>query len=494
MPEPRRIIIMGAAGRDFHNFNVAYRGRPEYRVEAFTAAQIPDIEGRVYPPELAGPGYPDGIPIRPESELRDLIRDRRVDEVVFAYSDVSHEHVMHRASLALSAGADFRLLGPKATMLRSRRPVVSVCAVRTGAGKSQTSRRVAEILAGMGLSPVAVRHPMPYGDLSRQACMRFAAFDDLDRHRCTVEEREEFEPHLERGTVVYAGVDYARILEAAEAEGDVILWDGGNNDLPFFWPDVHIVVADPHRAGDERRYHPGEANLLLADVVVINKVDTARPEWVEAVRASIAELNPAAVVVEAASPIALEWAGDGRFGRRQGEPVEFGEIRGRGVLVVEDGPTLTHGEMAYGAGVVAAKRAGASLVDPRPHAVGSLVEVFSRFRHLGTLLPAMGYGPRQIKELEETINATPADLVLSATPVDLGRILRLNKPAVRARYRLEEVGQPDLAGALRALEGRLRRDRAAPARSRAPRRPPARVPPVALDRAGEDRDQPWGKE
>ena len=425
-----RVVIMGAAGRDFHNFNIYFRDNPSYEVVAFTAAQIPNIAGRVYPPVLAGARYPQGIPIYPETELIDLIRREGVTQVVFAYSDVPHEYVMHRASAVLAAGADFRLMGTNSTMLQARVPVVSIGAIRTGAGKSQTTRRVADILRCYGRRVVVVRHPMPYGDLAKQACQRFATYADLDAAECTIEEREEYEPHIERGIVVYAGVDYERILRSAEAEADIILWDGGNNDLPFYRPNLHIVVADPHRAGHELTYHPGEANLRLADIVVINKVDTAKPESVALVRDNIHSVNHDARIVEAASPIFVE------------DPAA---IRGKRVLVIEDGPTLTHGGMAYGAGVVAARRFGAAaLVDPRPYAVGSIRETFESYPQIGPLLPAMGYGPEQIRDLQETINATPCELVLIATPIDLRRVLRLNRPAQRVRYELQEIGQPTL--------------------------------------------------
>ncbi|MCS7179194.1 MAG: cyclic 2,3-diphosphoglycerate synthase [Anaerolineae bacterium] len=427
---PKRVIIMGAAGRDFHNFNVYFRDNSDYQVVAFTATQIPNIEGRCYPPELAGPLYPAGIPIYPEEELTELIRHHQVDQVVFAYSDVSHEYVMHRASQAIVAGADFCLMGTSTTMLTSRRPVVAVCAVRTGSGKSQTTRHVCDVLRRMGYQVVVVRHPMPYGDLVAQAVQRFATYEDLDRYRCTIEEREEYEPHIERGVVVYAGVDYGRILQQAEEEADIIVWDGGNNDLPFFRPDLHIVVADPHRPGHEVRYHPGEANLRAADVVVINKVDTADPDGVAQVRRNLQEVNPRALVVEAASPIWVE---------------DPGAIRGRRVLVIEDGPTLTHGEMAYGAGVVAARRFGAAeLVDPRPYAVRSIAETFQKYPHIGPLLPAMGYGEEQMRDLEATIHATPCDLVLAATPVDIRRLLKVPYPVDRVRYELQVVSQPTL--------------------------------------------------
>lgn len=425
---PRRVVIMGAAGRDFHDFNVVFRNDPDFEVVAFTATQIPGIAGRRYPPQLAGPRYPDGIPIRPEAELENLIRDARVQTVVFAYSDVSHEAVMHAASRALAAGADFELLGPSATMLKSSRPVVAVCATRTGAGKSQTTRYVAALLAAQGITPVVVRHPMPYGDLAAQRVQRYATYADLDRYETTIEEREEYEPHLDAGRIVYAGIDYEAILREAEREADVILWDGGNNDFPFYRPDLFIVVADPLRAGDELRYHPGEANVRMADIVVINKIDSAEPGAVEVIRASIGQLNPRATILTAQSELTLI-----------GHP-----IAGKRVVVVEDGPTLTHGGMRYGAGIVAARRFGAGeVVDPRPVAVGSIREVLDRYPGLEPLVPAMGYGATQIQELETTLNATPADLVLSATPIDLTRVLSLNQPITRVRYELVEVsGEP----------------------------------------------------
>jgi len=429
-----RIIIMGAAGRDFHNFNMVFRDDPASRVVAFTATQIPNIEGRRYPKELAGPSYPEGVPIHAEAELPQLIRDLEVDQVVFAYSDVSHETVMHKASLALACGADFRLLGPKATMLKARVPVVSVCAVRTGSGKSQTTRRVAAILRAKGRRVVCVRHPMPYGDLVRQRVQRFAAPEDLDRHQCTIEEREEYEPHIAAGVVVYSGVDYAAILAEAEKEADVLVWDGGNNDLPFYRPDLEIVVADPHRPGHERTYHPGETNLRRAHVVVINKIDTAGREGTNLVRRSIRELNPGALVVDAASPLFVDGAD---------------EIRGKRVLAIEDGPTLTHGGMEYGAGVLTALRHGAAeLVDPRPYAVGRLAETFASYPGIGTLLPAMGYGEDQTRDLEATIAQTPCDLVLVATPIDLRRVVRIQQPTKRVSYELQEIGKPDLGDVL----------------------------------------------
>jgi predicted GTPase len=426
------VVIAGAAGRDFHNFNVAFRGREDVEVVAFTATQIPNIEGRRYPRELAGERYPNGIPIVPEEELADLVTRERVDEVVFAYSDVTHEHVMHIGSVTLAAGADYRLLGPRSTELTSDRPVVAVCAVRTGSGKSQTTRHVAAILRAAGHRVAVIRHPMPYGDLTRQAVQRFESYDDLDAADPTIEEREEYEPHIAEGNLVFAGIDYAAILSQAEAEADVIVWDGGNNDTPFFAPDVHIVVCDPHRPGHELRYHPGETNLRMADVCVINKTDTARPEGIEAVLDSIHFANPGAKIVRAASPFHVE--GDGA------------EIRGKRVLAVEDGPTLTHGEMSYGAAVLAAKQYGAaSLVDPRPFAVGSIRETFASFPHLSELLPAMGYGHAQMEELRETIARSDAELVLIGTPIDLRRVIELDKPALRVTYRLQELGEPTLA-------------------------------------------------
>jgi predicted GTPase len=426
--KPRRIVIMGAAGRDFHVFNVAYRGEPATRVVAFTATQIPGIAGRRYPPELAGPGYPEGIPILHESELEGLIARDGIDGVVFAYSDVSHETVMHAASRALAAGADFHLLGPRSTMVASSRPVVAICATRTGAGKSQTTRAVAAAIAAGGLRPVVVRHPMPYGDLVAQRVQRFATAEDLDLHGTTIEEREEYEPHLEAGRVVYAGVDYEAILRAAEKEADVVLWDGGNNDFPFYRPDLLLAVADPLRAGDELRYHPGETVLRMADAVVVNKVDSASDEQLERLDASIRAVNPGALIIRARSVVRL----DG------------GDIAGRRVVVVEDGPTLTHGEMTYGAGIVAAQRFGATIVDPRPFATGSIAEVLARHPRLERLVPAMGYGEEQRADLAATLEAADADLVLSATPIDLARVLRLSRPVVRVRYDLEPIGGPSL--------------------------------------------------
>ncbi len=434
--EKIRVIIMGAAGRDFHNFNVYFRNRKEYDVVAFTATQIPGIEKRMYPPELAGPNYPKGIPIYPEEELPKLIKKHNVTEVVFAYSDVPHEYVMHKASIALASGADFRLMGPSTTMLKAKVPVVSVCAVRTGSGKSQTSRKVSIILKKMGFKVAVIRHPMPYGDLREQVWQRFASYEDLDKHKCTIEEREEYEPHINNGIIVYAGVDYEKILREAEKEADIIVWDGGNNDISFYKSDLYIVVADPHRAGNELTYHPGETNLRMADVVIINKVDTADPANVEIAKANVKKANPNATIVEAASPITVD---------------DSVRVKDKRVLVVEDGPTLTHGNMTYGAGTIAAKKLGAKeIVDPHPYAVGSIRDTFKKYTHLGALLPAMGYGEKQVDELEKTINATPCDLVIIGTPVDLRRLLKLNKPAVKARYELQEVSKPDIEEILRS--------------------------------------------
>lgn len=428
---------MGAAGRDFHNFNVYFRDNPRYRVVAFTAAQIPNIVGRRYPPELAGELYPEGIPIHPEEELEELVTEHDVHQVIFAYSDVSHQHVMHLASRVTAAGADFRLMGAGSTMLRAEIPVVSICAVRTGCGKSQTTRRVVEILRNWGRRVVVIRHPMPYGDLAAQAVQRFETLEDLDRFDCTIEEREEYEPHISRGVVVYAGIDYGAIVRQAEREAEIIVWDGGNNDLPFVDPDLEIVVTDPHRAGHELAYYPGEANFRRADVLVINKLNTARPEQVQELRRNIRRTNPEAVVVEAASPIFVE---DGD------------KIAGRRVLVIEDGPTLTHGGMSYGAGILAAEKHGAAeVVDPRPYAVGSIAETFATYPQTGPVLPAMGYGQAQVEELAETINATPCELVVIATPVDLRRMISLQVPAVRVTYELQEIGTPTLEEPLAAF-------------------------------------------
>ncbi len=427
---PIRTLIMGAAGRDFHNFNLFFRDNPDYQVLAFTATQIPDIEGRIYPAELAGSLYPKGIPIHPEEDLLQLIKEKEIDQVIFAYSDVPHEYVMHKASQVLAAGADFRLMGTKNTQIKSSKPVVSVCAIRTGSGKSQTTRRVSLILRDMGYKVAAIRHPMPYGDLVKQAVQRYADYSDLDKHECTIEEREEYEPHIDNGVIVYAGVDYERILRQAEEEVDIILWDGGNNDLPFYVSDLQIVVADPHRPGHEIRYHPGEANARAADVFVINKVDTANPEDILEVRENLRALNPGAIIIEGASPLFVD------------NPAA---ILGKRVLVVEDGPTLTHGEMAYGAGWVAARRFGAAeIIDPRPYAIGSIKATYEKYPNTGNVLPAMGYGETQIHELEETINAADVDLVIIGTPINLERIIKINKPTQRVRYELQEIGQPTL--------------------------------------------------
>jgi predicted GTPase len=425
-----RVLIMGAAGRDFHNFNVAFREDPRYEVVAFTATQIPNIAGRTYPPSLAGPLYPEGIPIHPEAELEFLIESRRIDQVVFSYSDVSHQEVMHAASRVFAYGADFALLGPRSTMIRSHKPVVSVCAVRTGAGKSPTVRAIARVLRAEGLRVVVVRHPMPYGDLPKQAVQRFATQEDLQRAACTIEELEEYAPHLREGTVVYAGVDYEPILRQAEGEADVILWDGGNNDLPFFRSDLEIVLVDPHRAGHERTYFPGEANLLRADVLILTKVDTAGSEQIDAVRATIRTFNPQAIVIESSMPVTID------------RPELVRDAR---VLVIEDGPTLTHGGMSFGAGVLAARQAGArELVDPHPYAVGSIADTFAHFPHLGHVLPAMGYGSDQVRDLEETIRRTDCDAVVVATPVDLAQLITIGQPTCRVSYEFRERAGPSL--------------------------------------------------
>jgi predicted GTPase len=434
--EKIRVVIMGAAGRDFHNFNSYFRDNKRYEVVAFTATQIPNIEGRQYPPALAGELYPEGIPIYPEEQLADLIQEQDVDQVVFSYSDVPHEYVMHKASLVNATGADFRLLGTHATMLESKKPVVAICAVRTGSGKSQTTRHVCDTLQAMGKKVVVVRHPMPYGDLEKQTVQRFADYDDLDKQECTIEEREEYEPHLDRGVIVYAGVDYEAILRQAEQEADVVVWDGGNNDFPFFKPDLWITVADPHRPGHETTYYPGETNFRAADVIVINKMDTADYAGVQEIYDSIARLNPTATVVQAASPLFVD------------HPEE---IRGKRVLVVEDGPTLTHGEMAYGAGYVAAQRFGAAeIIDPRPYAVDSITATYEKYPLTGTILPAMGYGEAQMRDLEETINNAPVELVIVGTPIDLTRIIKIDHPMQRVRYELQVIGEPTLEGELKA--------------------------------------------
>jgi len=430
-----KVIIMGAAGRDFHNFNVYFRDNARYEVLCFTATQIPDIENRMYPPLLAGGLYPEGIPIYSDERLFELVRKNKVDLVAFSYSDVRHEEVMHKASVATAAGADFIIIGAPYTMIASTKTVISVCAVRTGCGKSQTSRKIIEILRKTGKKVVAVRHPMPYGDLTRQVVQRFADYSDFEKHDCTIEEREEYEPHVNMGVVVYAGIDYEKILRQAEAEADVIVWDGGNNDTPFFKPDIHVVVFDPHRPGHETAYHPGETNLLLADIAVINKVDSAVPENVERVRRAIEHHNPRAAIVLADSELTADNA----------DP-----IKGKKVLVIEDGPTLTHGEMAYGAGVIAARRFGAAaLVDPRPYLTGSLQQTFQKYPGIGTVLPAMGYGKRQMKDLQDTINQTRCDLVLTATPVDLTRLIHINKPSIRIRYSYKDNSAPTLEEMIR---------------------------------------------
>ena len=431
----RRVIIMGAAGRDFHNFNVFFRNNPDFKVICFTATQIPNIADRLYPKELAGKRYPRGIPIMPEKKIAHLISKHKIDIVVFAYSDISHNHVMHRASEVMAAGADFWLLGPKSSMLRSKRKIVSVCAARTGSGKSQTTRRICEILHQHGKKTSVIRHPMPYGDLKEQVVQKFSTLKDLDKHKCTIEEREEYEPHILRGNTVFAGVDYGRILKQAEKISDIIVWDGGNNDLPFYQPDLHIVVVDPFRAGDEMTYHPGETNVRLADVVLINKVDTASRSSIELLKDNIKVLNPDAIVLEAASPTSVD------------KP-EL--VSNRAVVVIEDGPTLTHGGMSFGAGIVAAKKYHAKeIVDPKPFAVGSIKDSYVKYPQMGNLIPALGYGKKQIRELEASINNTPADSIVMATPVDLRKFIKLNKPAAKIEYELEERSKPSLTNILK---------------------------------------------
>jgi predicted GTPase len=424
MSQIKRVLIMGAAGRDFHNFNVFFRNNTEYRVEAFTAFQIPGIAGRIYPPALSGASYPEGIPIHDESELPGLIRRHSIDEVVFAYSDVAHVEVMHRAALVNSLGADFRMMGTATTMVQSRKPVVSVCAVRTGCGKSPTARRVAELLRKKGKSVVVVRHPMPYGsDLNAQRCQRFETIQDLDKHHCTIEEMEEYESHIHEGRIVYAGVDYEEILRSAEQEADIVLWDGGNNDLPFYRTDLHIVLVDPHRPGHEVRYHPGETNLRLAEVVLVSKAGSASAEGIDEVLANVARINPKATCIRADLVLSVS---------------DEAVIRGKKVLVVEDGPTLTHGEMSYGAAHLAARRFGAAeIVDPRPYAVGSIRQTYAKYGHLKDILPAMGYGEQQVRDLEATIDAVPCDLVLVGTPFDLARLIRFRRPMIRVGYSLD---------------------------------------------------------
>lgn len=432
---PVKIIIMGAAGRDFHNFNTFFRDNDKYQVVAFTATQIPNIEGRKYPAELAGKLYPNGIDIYPEDQLEELIKKHDVDEVVFSYSDVPYNYVMSRSAIVNKAGADFKLMGPKRTMLKSSKPVIAICAVRTGSGKSQTTRHVVKLLRESGKKVVSIRHPMPYGDLVKQRVQRFASLEDLDKHDCTIEEREEYEPHIVSGNVIYAGVDYEAILREAEKEADIIIWDGGNNDLPFYKTDLLITVVDPHRPGDELTYYPGEANLRMADVIVINKMDTASLENINTVRKSIFKTNPTATVIEASSPIFVD---------------DYKMIQGKKVLAVEDGPTLTHGEMTYGAAVVAAEKFGASeIVDPRPYTVGTITDTFKKYPGIGKLLPAMGYGDQQIRDLEKTINQTQCDVVVIGTPIDLRKLVKLNKPAMRVTYELQEIGKPDFKDVLK---------------------------------------------
>jgi predicted GTPase len=430
-----KVIIMGAAGRDFHNFNVYFRDNANYEVVAFTATQIPNIEGRKYPASLAGKLYPRGIEIHPEKDLPALIKKNGIEQVILAYSDLNHVDVMHKASIVNAAGADFRLMGMNQTALKAKCPVIAICAVRTGSGKSQTTRAIASILRAKGRRVVAIRHPMPYGDLEKQVVQRFATYDDLDKYDTTIEEREEYEPHIDKGIIVYAGVDYERILRQAEKEADVILWDGGNNDTPFYFPNLHIVVADPHRAEHAKLYYPGETNMRMADVIIINKVDTADPKNVELVKKIAEELNPKAKVLMAASPVTVD------------DPKA---IRGKTALVIEDGPTVTHGEMKFGAGLIAAQNAGAKkIVDPRPFAVNSIKATFEKYRHLESVLPAMGYGDQQVKDLQTTINATKCDVVVSGTPIDLNRVLKANKPIIRVRYDLKVLGTPTLEDILK---------------------------------------------
>lgn len=429
-----KTIIMGAAGRDFHVFNTYFRDNKLYEVVAFTATQIPNIEGRIYPGILAGKLYPDGIPIYTEDQLQALIKEHDVRQVVFAYSDIAHKDVMHKASTVLAAGADFRLMGPNNTSIKSSKPLISICATRTGVGKSQTTRAVCQYFKQMGKKVVAIRHPMPYGDLSKQICQRFATYEDLDLHQCTIEEREEYEPHIDNGIIVYAGVDYEVILREAEKEADVIIWDGGNNDFPFYHTNLSIVLADPLRPGHEMLYHPGETNIKMADVIIINKIDSANANDVNIVRENIEKVNPNAQVIEAASPISV----------KQPEM-----IKGKRILIIEDGPTLTHGGMGFGAGFVAARKFGAgTIVDARPFAVGSIKQTYEKYPHLNKILPAMGYGKEQMKELEQTINSIDCDVVLSGTPIDITRVIKPNKPIIRVKYELQEIGQPDLKSVL----------------------------------------------
>jgi len=431
MSEPKRVLILGAAGRDFHNFNTYFRDNPAYRVVAFTATQIPDIAGRKYPVELAGKLYPNGIPIQEESEVTDIIKREGVNECVFAYSDVTYDYVMHLASVCLAAGADFKLMGCDSTMIKSTKPVIAITAVRTGSGKSQTTRYISRILKEMGKKVVAIRHPMPYGDLAAQACQRFETYADLDLHKCTIEEREEYEPHIDNGFIIYSGVDYEKILRQAEKEADVILWDGGNNDLPFYKCDMHIVIADPHRPGHEVSYYPSETNFRRADLIIINKCDSAKEENIKSIEENAAKYNPKAATIRANSPVTIE------------KPEM---LKGKKVLIIEDGPTLTHGSMSYGAGVVAARAGGVDeIVDPTPYAVASIAATYKKYPNAIGILPAMGYGDKQIKDLEATIDATPCDVVLSATPIDITRVLKVNKPLVRATYELAEIKSGQIA-------------------------------------------------
>ncbi len=433
--ERKKVIIMGAAGRDFHNFNLFFRDNKEYDVVCFTATQIPNIADRRYPKELSGNLYPDGIPIFAEKDLRTLIKEKGVEFVVFSYSDVQHNYVMHKASEVLAEGANYLLLGSKATMLKSEKPIIAICAVRTGSGKSQTTRRIADILVSHNKKVVVIRHPMPYGDLKEQIVQRFASYEDLEKHKCTIEEREEYEPHIEKGIVVYAGVDYEKILRNAEKEADIILWDGGNNDMPFYKPDLFIVVLDPLRPGHELLYHPGETNLRMCNVAIINKMDSAKEEDIETVRRNIKNLNPEALIIEADSPVKVDMP-------------EL--IKNKKVLIIEDGPTLTHGGMAYGAGFVAAERSGVKeIIDPRPFAVGSIKDTFNKYPQTGKILPAMGYSRKQIEDLEATINSSPVDAVVIATPIDLLKLIKINKPAVRVRYELRERGNITLSHVLK---------------------------------------------
>ncbi|MFX1560255.1 MAG: cyclic 2,3-diphosphoglycerate synthase [Promethearchaeota archaeon] len=431
----KKVIIMGAAGRDFHNFNVFFRDNEDYEVVAFTAEQIPGIGDRMYPPDLSGPLYPEGIKIYPEEELPELIKEHEVEQCILAYSDLPYEVVGHKIAWVNSLGPDMRLMGPKTTMIKSSKPVVAICAVRTGCGKSQTSRRVNQILVDLGLKPVNIRHPMPYDpDLTTQISQRYEKLEDMDKYHCTIEEREEYEPMINMGVILYAGVDYGKILEQAEKEADVITWDGGNNDFPFYKPDLHIVIADPHRPSHEISYYPGETNLRMADVVVINKIDTADYEDVEEVRENIMAVNPSAVIIDAASPLTID---------------DMDMIRGKRVIVVEDGPTVTHGDMPFGAGYIAARKAGAFIVDPRPFAVGSIQKTFEKYSHLEDVLPAMGYGKKQMEELQQTINKSDVDAVVIGTPIDLTRVVKIDKPNVRVRYDLQEIGKPNLEDVLR---------------------------------------------